>query len=190
MKSPTNGPESGRTPTEHARPMSCRGSLMQREIANAVRHAYANAPRYRQSDRVKGVIANDRPSCPVLEAVIDERIAAGADADAVLEIGHVVLRHIREKLIAERPEYAAMVRELDLAMVNETAAQGPQDVATVESLGAKCLAKLKNLLSRSTQHRNALDLVIVATEREIAERDRDQTMVRSRFNLTPNGRAS
>ena len=43
---------------------------MQRELALAVRNCHAIAPRYRQSDRVKRVIANDQPSCPVLEAVI------------------------------------------------------------------------------------------------------------------------
>ena len=192
MKSPTSDPNGGQVNPEHPhpRPMSCRGSAMQRELALAVRNCHAIAPRYRQSDRVKRVIANDQPSCPVLEAVIDERITSGASEESILEIGNVVQRHIRQKLMHARPEYAAMVRDLDLAMIAETQAQGPQDVATVESFGSRCLTKLKNLLNRSNQQREALELVIVATEAEIAERERQYTTTVSRFNLSPRGRAS
>jgi hypothetical protein len=188
MKSPTNGPRDGRAKPEQTRPMSCRGSAMQREIAAAVRAASPDAPHTRQSWRVKAVIAGDQPSCPTLEMVIDERIAAGASEDDVMEIAHVIARHTRQKLMDARPGYAALVRDLDAAMKYETQLQGPQDVATVESFGRRCVNSLRQLLARTTQHRDAADLVIVAAQREIAERERGRAMEKSRLTIA--GRAS
>ena len=190
MKSANDSPDHGQKKPEHARPMSCRGSDMQRAIAAAVRKASPDVPAHRQSWRVRGVINGSQPACPTLEAVIDERIAAGASEDDVMAIAHTVTEHTRQKLIAARPAYAAMIRDLDVAILYETQVQGPADVVQVESFRSRCMTTLKALLSRTRAHRDAQDLVIVAAEREIAEREREHTMTRARFNLAPRGRAS
>jgi hypothetical protein len=163
---------------------------MQRDLAVAIREATPDISTVRQSWRVQAVIAGKQPVCPTLEAAINERIAAGASEEDVMEIAHVVVRHTRQKLIDARPAYAAMVRSLDSAVLYETQVQGPQDVATVETLAKRCINSLKHLLARTTQQREASEIVIVATQAEIAERERQNQTARSRFGITGNGRAS
>jgi hypothetical protein len=163
---------------------------MQRELSAAIRAASAEAPTVRQSWRVKDVIAGNTPACPTLESAIDERIAAGASVESVMEIAHVIVRNTRQKLIDARPDFAAMVSSLDTAMLYETQVQGPADVAQMETFRSRCATTLRALVNRLTPHRDALEITIVAAEREIAERERQAVVSRSRFGLTTTGRAS
>lgn len=188
MKSPTSGPNGRQSKPEHRRPMSCRGSDMQRAIATAVRAATPDIPTTRQSWRVKGVIAGDQPACVTLEAVIDERIAAGASVESVMNIAFEVVKHTREKLIAARPDFAAMVSSFESAALYETQMQGAADVPQMESFGRRCVNSLKSFISRGHAHRDALDVVLVAAQRAVAEQEQQAVVSRSRLSL--GGRAS
>jgi hypothetical protein len=172
--------------------MSCRNSTMQHEIAAAVRRAAPETqqPGVRQSWRVQGVITGAQPACPTLEAVIDERIAAGAPAELVMEIAHTVVAHTRAKLMAARPEYAALVGTVEAAYLNEQAAQGKADVPQMRTLTQRCMATLRDSLRSLIHHRDALDIAVVATEREIAQREQQHAVARTGLGLAPRGRAS
>jgi hypothetical protein len=190
MKPPRDRNDGRQSNTEHPRPMSCRGSTMQRAIAASVRAAAPEIPSVRQSWRVKGVINGTESACPVLEACIDERIAAGASAESILAIPQTLLEQTRQKLMDARPEYAAMVNDLDAAMLYEQQVQGPADVAQMTTLRQRCSASIRDLINRMRPHREATEIVLVAAERALAERERANAMERSRFGLTSTGRAS
>lgn len=192
MKSTNHTTGDGRSKPEHARPMSCRGSVMQMAIAAAVRQAAPATQQAgkRQSWRVQGVITGTQPACPTLEAVIDERIAAGADAESVMEIAYVIVANTRAKLITARPEYAEMCANIEEAFIREQAAQGSADVSQMKVLRGKCAAGLREAWRRLVRHRDALDIAIVSVERATAEREREHATVRASFGLAPRGRAS
>jgi len=192
MKSPSDPPIDGRIEAEPRRPMSCRNTDMQRDIAAAVRRACPAELQAgnRQSWRAKAVIAGDQPACPTLEAVIDERIMAGASAEDVMEIGWTVVRHVRAKLIARRPDYAALVTSVDAAYIHEENVQGPVNVAQMRVLSKRNPSLLRHAWQLLTRQRDATDLAIVATERAMQEHEEQHAVARQRFGLAGKGRAS
>lgn len=160
---------------------------MQQAIALAVRHAAPpkQTPGIRQSWRVQGVVTGAQPACPTLEAVIDERIAAGASVDDVMAIAHVVVEHTRRKLLAARPDLAALVATPEAAYLAEQEAQGPADVSQMRTLRERCTASLRESWRRLTRHRDALDFAIIATERAIQHDEALAATARARVGASP-----
>lgn len=190
MKSPNERTSGAQSKPEHPRPMSCRGSALQRAMSDAIRKAAPSVPVIPQDWRVKDVISGKTPACVMLEAAIDNRIAAGASEESVMQIAYALVSETRRKLMEARPAYAAIIRDLDLALIHETQAQGPADVAQMDTLKQKCANGLRNLLNRLTGHRDAIDIAIDATEHELRAREGGRNSTLTSFGITPTGRAS
>lgn len=142
-------------------------SPMQAAVAEAVRRA--TTTRGHQSWRVRDVIRGKLWPCTTLEAVIDERIAGGADERDVMAIAYELVRQTRAKLVARQPSALSIAQAYEI----EEREQGRAGVAQVRALGSRCAASLKDAWSALVGHRVALDTAIEATEREMVRHESD-----------------